>query len=312
MTEYAERRCSNMVKEKDETIEYINENSPYQEKPVEKARTTMSVPEMRRLLGLGKTESYWLVHKKVFETILVKGKMRIRLESFEHWYSMQVRYKKVDGPPPGEALRKQSYSAKDIAGLLQLDDTTVYEIIKRDHLETVRVNYQMRVPVEVFEHWYNSQTRYRTQADRERDAELEKDTVSLPEIAWQLGITRREVYAIVNARKNEGLFRFVTVADRKRVVRDSYMRWLNNQDKYHILTQAERDAIERDREKANAPREPKNPNYYTIEEIHDFFGIHRSTVYKWIKEGTIPARRVGSSWRIPREEFEDWIDYRGC
>ena len=301
-----------MIKEEDESIRFINEESPYQEKPVSVERTTMSVPEMRKLLGLGKTDSYWLVHKKVFETVLVNGKMRINLESFERWYSMQIKYKKVDGPPPGDALKQLSYSPRDIAQMLRISETTAYDIINRNHLETVLVDCWMRVPADVFERWYNSQTRYRTQADRERDAELEKDTVSMPEMAWQLGITRQEVYAIVNARKNEGLFRFVTVADRKRVVSDSYMRWLNNQDKYHILTQAEREAIEREREKANGPREPKNPNYYTIEEIHYFFGIHRSTVYKWIKEGTIPARRVGSSWRIPREEFEDWIDYRGC
>lgn len=303
-----------MVKEKDETISFINESSPYQEKPVENERTTMSVPEMRRLLGLGKTESYWLVHKKVFETILVNGKMRIRLESFEHWYSMQVRYKKVDGPPPGEALRQQSYSAGDIAELLQLTESTVYEIIKRSRMETVHVNYQMRVPADVFDRWYNSQTRYRTQADRERDAELEKDTVSMPEIAWQLGITRQEVYSFIYAAKNDGIFRFVTVADRKRITRDSYLRWLSGQDKYHILTQAERDAREREQTKAleNAPRKPKNPNFYTTEEITYFFGIHRSTVYKWIREGMIPARRIGTVWRIPREEFEDWMDYRGC
>ena len=97
-----------MIKERDESIEFINEESPYREKAVEVDRTTMSVPEMRRLLGLGKTDSYWLVHKNVFETILVAGKMRIKLDSFEKWYSMQIKYKKVDGPPPGEALKQHS------------------------------------------------------------------------------------------------------------------------------------------------------------------------------------------------------------
>lgn len=29
---------------------------------------TMSVPEMRKLLGLKKTESYWLVHRNFFKT----------------------------------------------------------------------------------------------------------------------------------------------------------------------------------------------------------------------------------------------------
>lgn len=31
-------------------------------------RRTMSVPEMRKLLGLKKTESYWLIHRKFFRT----------------------------------------------------------------------------------------------------------------------------------------------------------------------------------------------------------------------------------------------------
>ncbi|MEF9879562.1 MAG: hypothetical protein RR975_09035 [Clostridia bacterium] len=52
--------------------------------PENKTCTTMSVPEMAKLLGLKKTDSYWLVHKKCFETILVNGKMRIlRLRSIE-------------------------------------------------------------------------------------------------------------------------------------------------------------------------------------------------------------------------------------
>ena len=50
----------------------------------EKKKTTMSVPEMRRMLGLGKTDSYWLVHRQCFETIIVAGKMRVVIDSFEH------------------------------------------------------------------------------------------------------------------------------------------------------------------------------------------------------------------------------------
>ena len=58
----------------------------------ENDKTTMSVPEMRRMLGLGKTESYWLVHRGFFDTILVEGKMRIVIESFEKWYANQINW----------------------------------------------------------------------------------------------------------------------------------------------------------------------------------------------------------------------------
>ena len=36
-------------------------------------KNTMSVPEMRRLLGVKKTESYWLVHRNFFETRIIDG-----------------------------------------------------------------------------------------------------------------------------------------------------------------------------------------------------------------------------------------------
>lgn len=63
-------------------------------------KTTMSVAEMGKMLGLGKTEPYWLVHKNCFETIMVNGKMRVVIESFEKWYANQTKRKKVNGPPP--------------------------------------------------------------------------------------------------------------------------------------------------------------------------------------------------------------------
>lgn len=69
-------------------------------------RRTMSVPEMRKLLGLKKTESYWLIHRKFFRTETIGGMMRIDLESFEKWYANQVKYRKVVGEVPGKELRE--------------------------------------------------------------------------------------------------------------------------------------------------------------------------------------------------------------
>ena len=39
-------------------------------------KTSISVPEMRRLLGMKKVEAYWLVKQGRFKVILVGGKMR--------------------------------------------------------------------------------------------------------------------------------------------------------------------------------------------------------------------------------------------
>lgn len=110
-----------------------------------KKKTTMSVPEMRRMLGLRKTDSYWLVHKHCFETVMVAGKMRIVIDSFEHWYANQVKYKKVDGPPPGEELRSCSYSPQELAEEMGVSDSIVYDLIKRYDIETFEADYWMRI-----------------------------------------------------------------------------------------------------------------------------------------------------------------------
>lgn len=175
----------------------------------EKKRTTMSVPEMRRMLGLGKTDSYWLVHRQCFETIIVAGKMRVVIDSFEHWYANQIKYKKVDGSPPGTELRAYSYSVLEVAELLGVSDDTVYTLIKRDHIETFEVDTWMRIQKDVFEAWYKTQTKYRTHADRERDAELEAASMTMPEMARLLLITRKEVYNILLTGRDKDQFEFV-------------------------------------------------------------------------------------------------------
>ena len=55
---------------------------PGTNKPVPMKKTTMSVPEMRELLGLKKTESYWLVHRGFFKTKIIGGQMRVDLAQF--------------------------------------------------------------------------------------------------------------------------------------------------------------------------------------------------------------------------------------
>ena len=54
-------------------IEYI---------PSPKSKTSFSVPEMRKMLGLSKTEAYWLVKKNFFKTIVAAGRIRIMKDSF--------------------------------------------------------------------------------------------------------------------------------------------------------------------------------------------------------------------------------------
>ena len=228
----------------------------------EKKKTTMSVTEMRKLLGLGKTDSYWLVHKNCFETIMVNGKMRIVIDSFEKWYANQIKHVKVDGPPPGEELRAYSYSVRDIAQMLSIDESSVYYLIKRDQIPSFKVETWTRIRKKDFDKWYASQNKHRTPEDREKDAQMEAETLTMPEMARELYITRKDVYNILAKKENQDIFEIVVIADKKRITRESFERWYAGQSKYRKLsdrTPEELYEIRMAEKKKETPRLEVNP-----------------------------------------------------
>ena len=269
-------------------------------------KTTMSVREMQHLLGLGKTESYWLLHKNFFEVILINDKMRIVISSFEKWYANQVKYHKVNGPPPGEELCKRSYSVPEVAEILKVDSETVYTLIRQGKLKTETVDFWMRIPKEEFERWYQSQSRHRTAADRERDREVEAQTISIPEMAKLLGIPREKVYWILDCKKYRDCFVidcFVIerVADRRRVTKTSFETWLNSQSTYRL----QEPFMEVHEEPPLKLQCPKNGKYYSFQEIQDFYGVSRTTLVRWIREENIPTIDVGRAKRVRKDVFDD-------
>ena len=74
--------------------------------------TTMTVQAMGRLLGLKKTESYYLLHKHHFETVTINHQIRVVRASFEQWYAHQDKYKKVDGPEPALCCKRSSIASR--------------------------------------------------------------------------------------------------------------------------------------------------------------------------------------------------------
>lgn len=123
--------------------------------------TMMTVKQMGDLLGLKKTERYWLLHKNVFESKNIHGKTMVDVASFEKWYAGQIHYRKVTGEKPGELINAATYSISDVSEMLGISASRVYALIKREQLETVAVDFRMRVPREVFDQWYSSQSHYR-------------------------------------------------------------------------------------------------------------------------------------------------------
>lgn len=156
--------------------------------PSAQERVWMSVKEMGDLLGIRKTDRYWLVHKNVFETRTISGKMWVNIAGFEKWYANQVKYQKITGEEPRQELKAWSLSPRDIAQLLDIPEYRVYELIKEKNRETVTIDFRTRIRKDSFEKWYRGQKHYRTAEDRERDQALEDATITFPQAATILGV----------------------------------------------------------------------------------------------------------------------------
>lgn len=262
-----------------------------------KKKTTMSVPEMQRLLGLGKTDAYWLIKKRCFATVVVSGKMRVVIDSFEHWYANQVKHSKVHGPPPGKELRAKSYSPQELAEELGVALSTIYDIIKRCHIETFEVDTWMRISKDVFKKWYKAQHKYRTQADRARDAALEADTLTMPEVARLLQIPRKDVYTILLYGKDRHQFEFVTIGDRRRVTKASFDRWYANQTRFRKVG---------DTFPSSCTKIDKTKSAFSMQETAILLSVTYQEVREMIHNGELAAKKCGKKFLIPRDEIQ-WI-----
>jgi excisionase family DNA binding protein len=44
----------------------------------------------------------------------------------------------------------------------------------------------------------------------------------------------------------------------------------------------------------------------TGRELAEYLRVHRSTIYRLLRHGTLPAFRVASDWRFSREAVDRW------
>lgn len=187
----------------------------------------MSVTEMRDMLGLGKTEAYWLVKKGYFQTVQVGNNIRIIIESFEKWYSKQTHYLKVDGEKPGVHLKK-TISSKELADILGISVKRANDLANRGCFKTSKEGQYHRIDTASFEEWYTSQFRYR-KVNGEKPGTAFPDSISPREMADLLDVPlHNTVYDIIKINKLETF-----MADgQRRIILDSFLSWYENQNKY--------------------------------------------------------------------------------
>lgn len=47
---------------------------------------------------------------------------------------------------------------------------------------------------------------------------------------------------------------------------------------------------------------------YTVPEVAQLLTISRNTAYAMVRDGQIPARKLGTRWVVPRKAFHAWLD----
>lgn len=267
-------------------------------------KKTMSVPEMRKLLGIKKTDSYWLVHRNFFKTEMINGRMRVDIESFEKWYANQVKHKKVTGEAPGEELLKKSYSVHDVANLLGVHDAHVYEFVKKEKLETVTVDYVMRIPINVFEEWYDNQIMYQKVDKLPTITELEADYIRLSEAAELLGITKEKLSMITRASRFKDCFEVRVYENKKWISKKSFQYFLNAQNVYQVVGKSVKE-----KPKKEVAMETKE--YISKAEAAALAGVTTATITRWMQYGKFSCVGAGRVLRIHRNEFLEWLkEYR--
>ncbi len=64
----------------------------------------------------------------------------------------------------------------------------------------------------------------------------------------------------------------------------------------------------------SAIRNPQSEIYVrevlTPREAAEYLSIHVRTIYRLVKKGEIPGRKVGGSWRFKKDALDEWLSVR--
>ena len=48
--------------------------------------------------------------------------------------------------------------------------------------------------------------------------------------------------------------------------------------------------------------------FYTPQQIAEMLGVRKETIYRLIKKGEIPSIRIGTRYKVLKEQFEEWLE----
>ncbi|CZG51451.1 helix-turn-helix domain-containing protein [Legionella pneumophila serogroup 1] len=55
-----------------------------------------------------------------------------------------------------------------------------------------------------------------------------------------------------------------------------------------------------------------NDRWLSVDEISEYLGVKRDTVYKWITDKGMPAHKIGRLWKFKVSQVDDWVETVGA
>ena len=52
--------------------------------------------------------------------------------------------------------------------------------------------------------------------------------------------------------------------------------------------------------------------WLSVDEIAEYLGIKRDTIYKWLNRKNMPAQRMGRLWKFKKDQVDAWIEAGGA
>ena len=52
---------------------------------------------------------------------------------------------------------------------------------------------------------------------------------------------------------------------------------------------------------------PVEDRWLSVEEITEYLGVSRDTIYSWLSKKGLPGHRIGRLWKFKRDEVDEWV-----
>jgi excisionase family DNA binding protein len=52
--------------------------------------------------------------------------------------------------------------------------------------------------------------------------------------------------------------------------------------------------------------------WLSVEEVAEYLGVSKDTIYAWISKLNMPAHRIGRFWKFKTDEVDEWVRSGGA